>query len=83
MSADQVSYLSGIWLIFKVAIIVLVFFYFLFTLIVSRQIDLMTQTVQTALLGPLRLLGKLHILAGLAILVATYFLLFGSSPLAN
>lgn len=60
--------------VFKAGFIIFTVLYFIFTLIVLRQINLMTQTIITEGGPILRILGIVY--AVLALLVLLYFIIF-------
>lgn len=68
---------DGFWLIVKAGIIVLLVLYFVFSLIVVRQVSLMTETLITEVSPVLRFFSVVH--AGLALGIVVLFIgfLFG------
>jgi hypothetical protein len=63
------------WIVFKLGLLVLFFFYFLFSLIVVRQVQLMTDTLITQVSPLLRAFSIIHALIALGIFVAMIFYL--------
>lgn len=68
---------GGILLIFKVLILALVILYAVFALVVVRQVDLMTTTLETEGGPILRVLANIHAGVALGIIVLFILLLFG------
>lgn len=67
-----ITSLEGVWLIMRVGIIILAVFYFIFSLIVLRQVNLMTETLITEVSPLLRAFAILH--AGLALGIIILFI---------
>lgn len=66
--------LDGFWLIVKVGMIILAVFYFIFSLIVVRQVSLMTELLMTEVSPVLRAFSIVH--AGLALGIVVLFIGF-------
>lgn len=60
-----------VWLVFEVGALILAVLYFIFSLIVVRQVSLMTESLITEVSPLLRGLAIIH--SGLALGVAAYF----------
>ena len=61
--------LSGnIWILLNYVFVVVFLMYFIFSLVVAKQITLMVDTVKTLGKGPLIFLGILHALIAFAVL---------------
>lgn len=67
MSAEPGS-LVIVWLIFKGMIVVLVFLYFIFSLIIIRQVNLMSDALITQVGPALRLLSIVNTIVALGLL---------------
>lgn len=67
--------LNNFSIIFKIGFILFSLLYFIFSLIVVRQVNLMTETVITEAAGIFKLLSLLHALLALGILILFIFLL--------
>ena len=77
MTLDQLTNTMNIFQIgplVKVFLLVLGFFYFIFTIVVYRQISLMSQTVQTSVSGVVKLIALVQILLVLGLLLLTIIL---------
>ena len=82
LAENQLSFLTltpvdGFWWILKVGIIIMATFYFIFSLIVLRQVNLMTETIITEASGFLRALSIVHAGLALGIIILFIGLLFG------
>lgn len=66
---------SFIWLIVKLLYLLAFTLYFIFTLIVGRQIDLMARTLKDTATLPLRLLGTTVIIIALGALISALIIL--------
>ena len=56
-------YYTQIAVLFKLFLLVLVFFYFIFTLVVYRESSLMSQTLNSSISPFIKMVAILHILA--------------------
>ncbi len=65
----------GLWFLFKYAIIAFALLYFIFSLIVMRQINLMTQTLVTAVAPVIKTLGIVHALFALLMVIVLFFVM--------
>jgi len=70
------AFLTDNWIIFKFSLVVLFFFYFIFTLIIVRQVQLMTDTLITHVSPLLRALSVAYAIIGLVVLIGMTILLF-------
>lgn len=70
-----IPYLLQIEFLAKVFIIVLVFFYFIFTLISYRQISLMAQSLNSSIAAVIRLVALLQIFAVVFLFFLSFVLL--------
>lgn len=83
MPADPLSFLvgfnpqDGISFIFRGLFFILAILYFLFTLIVLRQIFLMTETLITEVAPALKLFGVIYCSIALAVVIIFFIKLFG------
>ncbi len=64
---------AGLLLVFKIAFIILSLLYFFFSLIVVRQVKLMTETLVTAISPILRTFSILHALTALGLVIFFVF----------
>lgn len=74
MTIDQLFNMISLFKIsflVKLFLLVLGFFYFIFTIVVYRQISLMSQTVQTSVSGVVKLIALIQILLVLGLLLLT------------
>lgn len=67
--ASSFSLEGGFFFVFKASLLVLVFLYFIFSLIVTRQVKLMTETLMTQSALLLKFLSWVHSLASIAVFV--------------
>jgi|GEM_PF-2915054 len=77
MTIDQIMGLSNFFqmsFIIKLFLLVLSLFYFIFSIVVYRQVSLMSQTVNTPLTSTTRLLAIIQIFAVLGLLLLTVVL---------
>jgi hypothetical protein len=74
---NPVISIETVWFIVRCAIIVLAGLYFIFSLIVVRQINLMTETLITEVAPFLRAFGILHCGVALGIIILFIGFLFG------
>ena len=77
MTIDQIIGLSNFFQlssIIRLFLIVLSFFYLIFSVVVYRQVSLMSQTVNTPLTSITRLLAVIQIIAVLGLLLLTLLL---------
>lgn len=65
---------EGFWLVVKVGILILAVLYFIFSLIVVRQVSLMTEILMTEVSPILRFFSIVH--AGLALGIVVLFIGF-------
>lgn len=65
----------SIWLIAKIAALVLLGMYLVFALVVIRQVQLMTDTVEVGFEAPIRLFSYLHLIFAILIFLAALILL--------
>ncbi|MBI4037058.1 hypothetical protein HY385_01400 [Candidatus Daviesbacteria bacterium] len=75
--SSTVGPIDGVWLIVKIGTILLAVFYFLFSLVVVRQISLMTETLMTEVSPLLRALSILHAGLALGVIILLIGILFG------
>lgn len=79
MPPDPVSFNSLIVLnfvfVFKIGILIFSFLYFLFSLIVIRQVSLMTETVRTQAAPLLKLVSILYALFALGVVLFFFMML--------
>lgn len=68
--------IDGVWLMAKIGIIILAIFYFFFSLIVVRQISLMSQTLITEITPLLRAFSIIHAGAALGVVILMIQMLF-------
>jgi hypothetical protein len=61
--------------VFKIGVVAFVFLYFVFTLIVIRQVSLMTETIRTEAGGFLKFISILYALSALGLVVFFFLLL--------
>lgn len=71
------SFLPGLLIVFKIGILLVSILYFLFSLIVLRQVNLMTDTLITEVSPLLRFFAILHSGFALGIVVIFFGLFFG------
>lgn len=67
--ASGFSLEGGFLFVFKALLLVLVFLYFIFSLIVTRQVKLMTETLMTQSALLLKFLSWVHSLVSIAVFV--------------
>ncbi len=60
---------TSIWFIVKIFFIVGLSVYFIFALVIVRQVEIMTQTVKLEFELPIKILGILHLLFALVLLI--------------
>ena len=65
----------SIWLIAKIVALVLLGMYFIFALVVVRQVQLMTDTIEVGFEVPIRLFSYLHLIFAIVIFVAALIIL--------
>ena len=63
MTIDQILALFQISLLFKLFLLVLAFFYFIFAIVIYRQISLMTQVLNSRVAPVVKSIALLHIVA--------------------
>lgn len=64
-----------IWLILKYLVLFSLFLYVIFALVVVRQIQLMTDTLEVGFETPVRFLGFFHLLFALGTLIIAFMVL--------
>lgn len=75
--SSVVTPMDGVWLVVKVGIIILSVFYFLFSLVVVRQVSLMTDTLITEISPYLRAFSLIHAGLALGVIILLIGFLFG------
>jgi hypothetical protein len=65
----------SVWLVIKIAGLILLGMYLIFALIVVRQIKLMTSTLALGFEAPIIMLGYLHLAFAILVFVATLVML--------
>lgn len=65
----------SIWLIAKIAALILLALYLVFALVVVRQVQLMTDTVEVGFEGPIRAFSYLHLIFAVIIFIAAILIL--------
>lgn len=65
----------SIWLIVKIFAIFGLGIYVLFSLIVVRQVQLMTDTLEVGFESPIRLIALLHLIVSLGVFILALFIL--------
>ncbi len=71
VGVNVIGLLVNVWLVIKLLILSLMVLYFIFSLIVLRQINLMTETLITEISPVIKGLGFVHVFLALALLVVT------------
>ncbi|HET7098614.1 MAG TPA: DUF5657 family protein [Patescibacteria group bacterium] len=64
-----------IWLIIKILSLVLLGMYLVFSLVVLRQVKMMTDTLQLGFEAPIRLLSYMHLLFAVLVFLAALIIL--------
>lgn len=72
-SISFIGLLVNVWVFIKLLILSLMVLYFIFSLIVLRQINLMTETLITEISPIIKGLGLIHVFVALAMLVVIIF----------
>lgn len=65
----------SIWLIAKIIALVLLGMYLIFALVVVRQVQLMTDTIEVGFEAPIRLFSYLHLIFAILIFVIAIIIL--------
>ena len=66
---------SSVWFIAKILVLFALLIYVVFAIIVVRQVQLMTQTLEVGFELPVKLLSYIHLLLALIIFIIAIFLL--------
>lgn len=75
--ATSMTPLEGVLVVVKVSLVILSALYFIFSLVVVRQVALMTETLVTEVTPLLRAFSIIHVGLALGIIVLLVGLLFG------
>ncbi len=76
MPADTIPILDvSIWFIAKIFVIFAILLYVVFALVVVRQVQLMTDTLEVGFETEVRLLSFVHLLFALAVLIFAFLIL--------
>lgn len=75
--SSVITPMDGVWLVVRVGIIILSVFYFLFSLVVVRQVSLMTDTLITEISPYLRAFSLIHAGLALGVIILLIGFLFG------
>ena len=76
MPADTIPILGvSIWFIAKIFIVFAISLYVVFALVVVRQVQLMTDTLEVGFETEVRLLSFVHLLFALAVLIFAFLIL--------
>lgn len=65
----------SIWPIIKIFIIIFLSIYIIFALVVVRQVQLMTKTLQVGFEGQLKFLSIMHLMAAVGVLIFAILIL--------
>ena len=65
----------SVWAIVKVFFLIALGLYILFSLIVIRQIQLMTDTLEVGFEAPIRLVGLIHLVVAISVFVLALLIL--------
>jgi hypothetical protein len=65
----------SIWLVVKIAVLILMSMYLIFALIVVRQIKLMTSTLELGYEAPVALLGYIHLAFAILVFLVALIIL--------
>lgn len=65
----------SVWLIAKIAALILLGMYIIFALVVVRQVQLMTDTIEVGFEVPIRLFSYLHLIFAIFIFLAALIML--------
>lgn len=60
---------TSIWFVVKIFFVIGLLVYFIFSLVIVRQIEIMTQTVKLEFELPIKILGILHLIFALVLLI--------------
>lgn len=71
LSADVAIF----WAVFKIFFLIAFFMYFLFSIIVVRQVFIMTQTFKTSAETILKLFAFVHLFFSIGLIIAAYLIL--------
>jgi hypothetical protein len=66
---------DSVWQIVKIAILFLCFFYIIFSLIVAKQVKVMTETLEIGFEKEISLIAKIHLVVAVAFFVAALIIL--------
>ncbi len=69
-------YIAGAWLVFKVGLVIFALLHFVFSLMVVRQVKLMTETVVTEAASGMRALSIFYALLSLGVIALLVVILF-------
>lgn len=75
--SSVITPMDGVWLVVRVGVIILSAFYFLFSLVVVRQVSLMTDTLITEISPYLRAFSLIHAGLALGVIILLIGILFG------
>lgn len=65
----------SVWLIAKICALILLAIYLVFALVVVRQVQLMTDTIEVGFEGPIRVFSFLHLAFAVIIFIAAILIL--------
>lgn len=65
----------SVWLIAKIAALILLGMYLIFALVVVRQVQLMTDTIEVGFETPIRLFAYLHLIFAVLVFLAALIML--------
>ena len=65
----------SVWLVVKIAVLILLGMYLVFSLVVVRQIKLMTSTLSLGFEGPITMLGYIHLAFAILVFLAALIIL--------
>lgn len=65
----------SVWLIAKIAALILLGIYLVFALVIVRQVQLMTDTIEVGFEVPIRLFSYLHLIFAILIFLAALIIL--------
>lgn len=69
MITDNQFFLEGIWFFARILIVIFLGLYFIFSLIIVRQVNLMTETVETTAAPFLKILAIMYAITTLILLI--------------
>lgn len=69
MLINQVTALSGVWIIVKIFFIIGLSVYSIFALVIVRQVQIMSTTVKLSFELPIKVLAVIHLIFALSLLV--------------